>query len=242
MTTIGFYNHVNTKPAATEVSLQSIRKFYPDVPIVLSCDNASDYTEISKKYNTGYHHNNVTLGYPVSTYGYTLDKVLEYLDRKYIAVKELNTDYFVYMEDDVLVINPIVIDTNWDMAGQVLLYEGQVPPMPEKFLDIIEEFSGVRPKQNFYNCGGGTIYKSSTFIDNFPKIRQWFIDNLEYIQKNVYMTLGHNDCFMCVYYLLLGKELNQNPGIYNQWPGKKPFDWSLVPSNAYLVHNYKDYY
>ena len=59
------------------------------------------------------------------------------------------------MEDDVLVVAPIIIDPSWEMAGHVLQYEGQVPPMPPQLLDMIESFSGVRPKQNFYNCGGG---------------------------------------------------------------------------------------
>jgi hypothetical protein len=240
---VGFYNHVNTKPKATEYSLQSIRKFYPEGAIALSCDNAFDFTEMAKKYNAVYHHNtDVTLGYPVQPFGYRKDKVIVWLDRMYHGVITLKTDYFVFMEDDVHVINPIIIDPSWEMAGHVLQYPGQVYAMTPPLLDMIEQFSGVKPKQNFYNCGGGSIFKTSTFIDNYTRVRQWFIDNLDYVQDNHYPTLGWMDAFLCVFYLLCGKELTQNPKLYNNWPIKIPFPVNQVPEGTYLVHNFKDYY
>lgn len=242
MFTIGFYNHVNTKPKATEASLQSIRKFYPDAPIALSCDNAFDFTEMAKKYNAVYHHNYVTLGYPIQPFGYRKDKVVEWLDRMHKGVQTLNTDYFVFMEDDVHVIAPIEIGEGWEMAGHVIQYEGQVYAMPPKLLNMIEQFSGVRPKQNFYNCGGGSIFKTSTFLDNYTEIRYWLYENLDYIQENLYPTLGWMDAFLCVFYLLCGKGITQNPKLYNNWPIRIPFPANEVPAGTYLVHNFKDYY
>ena len=114
--------------------------------------------------------------------------------------------------------------------------------MPNEFLDIIEKFSGVRPKQNFYNCGGGSIFKTKTFLDNYFDIRFFLENNLDYIQDNIYPTLGWMDCYMCVFYLLCGKDVVQNTKLHNNWPIKIPLDFNEVPVGTNLVHNFKDYY
>ena len=115
---IGFYSHVNTKPLATTACIQSVRKFYPNNKIVISCDAAYDYSEICSRYKVVYHHNYVALGYPVQPFGYRKDKVIEWLDRMYHAVVLMSkTDYFVMLEDDVLIHNPITINPEWEMAG-----------------------------------------------------------------------------------------------------------------------------
>lgn len=240
---IGFYSHVNTKPQATLACIQSVRKFYPDNKIVISCDAAYDFTEICKEYNVIYHHNNIVLGYPTQPFGYRRDKVLEWLDRMYRGVILMaDTDYFVMLEDDVIIHNVLNIDPKWEMAGQPMLYEGQVPSMPDSFLDIIEKFSGVRPKQNFYNCGGGSIFKTSTFLNNYESIRLFLLKNLDHIQDTIYPTLGWMDCFMCVYFLLCGKPLIENKRLFNNFPTKIPLDMSKVPKEVEIIHNFKDYY
>ena len=82
---------------------------------------------------------------------------------------------------------------------------------------------------------------NKTFII-VAEVRQFFVDNLDYIQDNIYPTLGWMDCFMCVFYLLCGKELAQNKSLYNNWPIKIPFEMNDVPEGTYLIHNFKDYY
>ena len=241
MITVGFYNHVNTKPKATEASLQSIRKFYPDAPIAISCDNAYDYTEMCKTYNAHYEFNNVTLGYPVQPFGYRKDKILEWSDRMYRGVSTLGTDYFVMMEDDVHVIAPIDIDPTWEMAGHIYS-DGQVYLIPDALLDMIGIFSGVKPTTNYYNCGGGSIFKTATFLNNYEKVRKFFDVYLDGIQDKIYPTAGWMDCYMCLFYYLCGKPLVQNKRLYNNWPIKIPFDMNDVPEGTYLIHNFKDFY
>lgn len=239
--TLGFYNHVNTKPQATIASLESIRKFYPTAPIALSCDNAYDFTDIAKQYNAFYEHNDVTLGYPVQPFGYRKSQILEWSDRMYRGVSRLYTDYFVMMEDDVHVVSAIEIDPTWEMAGH-MYSPGQVYLIPDELLDMISTFSGIRPKTNYYNCGGGSIFKTSTFLTNYSRVRDFFDVNLDYIQDNIYPTAGWMDCYMCLFYYLCGKDLVQNIRLYNNWPIKIPFEMRDVPVGTYLIHNFKDYY
>ena len=68
------------------------------------------------------------------------------------------------------------------------------------------------------------------------------LKNIDYIQDNIYPTLGWMDCFMCVYYLLCGKPLAQNHNLFNNFPTKIPLDMSTVPPGTEIIHNFKDYY
>jgi len=239
---IGFYSHVYRNLRATQGCLESIRKFYPSNPIVISCDGGEDYSYLCTRYNATYFYNKKHLGYPTQPYGFRVDDALEWLDRMYRAVLQMNTEYFIMMEDDVLLVKKITIDKNWDMAGQPMLYEGQVPLMPEPFLDIIEKYSGVRPKQNYYNCGGGSIFKTSTFLNNYESIRVFLTKNMDKIQTTIYPTLGWLDCLLCVFFLLCGKQLNENKRLYNNFPLQRPFKKEVLTPEIEIVHNYKDLY
>ena len=75
--TIGFYDHANTHPNATEFMIRSIRKFYPDAPIVISTDNVSGYESMTKQYNCIYQPHNWTLGPQTQPFGYRKDKAIE---------------------------------------------------------------------------------------------------------------------------------------------------------------------
>lgn len=239
---IGFYIHVNTKPKATIACLESVRKFYPDAPISMSCDNAYDFTEEAKRFKCFYKHNNRTLGYPIQPYGYKKNDILEWVDRMHEGVSNFpETDYFCMLEDDVIILSKLTIDSSWEMAGVPFQYEGQVPAIPVALLNLIENFSGKRPKTNVYNCGGGSIFKTSTFLNNYNKIIQFFNINLDHIQENIYPTIGWMDCFMCVYYYLCGADLIENKRLYNNLPTIIPFDY-VVPEGTEIVHNVKDNY
>lgn len=241
---IGFYSHVNTKPQATQACVESVRAIYPHAPFAMACDNAYDYTTLCKEHNIQYSHYKTTLGYPSQPYGYLREGVLEWLDRMYFGVSSRLkfTDYFVMLEDDVHIVKPLTIDTSWKMAGQPFLYEGQVNTMPKELLDMIEEFSGVRPERPLYNCGGGSIFKTSVFLNNFEQVRMFFFKKISYIQQSIYPTIGWMDCFMCVFYYLCGHKLVENPYLFNNFPVKIPFDKSTITSDIQIIHNIKDYY
>ena len=240
--TIGFYDHANTHPNATEFMIRSIRKFYPDAPIVISTDNVSGYESMTKQYNCIYQPHNCTLGPQTQPFGYRKDKAIEWLDRLHQGVKEMNTDFFTMMEDDVVILSDIHLEPEWEMVGHVLQYPGQVPAFPQALVDMIVDYSGVVPKKNYYTTGGGSFFKTSTFLENYDSVRSWLITHIDTIQDNFYPTLGWMDSYMTVFYLLCGKDLTENPRFYNIWPTKIPFDLSTIPPEYNLVHNFKNYY
>jgi hypothetical protein len=240
---VGFYNHANTHPDATRANILSVKLVYPNAPYVLTCDAGYDFTDMAKEFNVEYFHYHVQCGYPQQPYGYRLPKVLMWMDRMYMGVTRLNTDYFVSMEDDCLLVGELDIDPEWECAGHSNLYSTEPGnDLPPKLLDMIESFSGVRPATTKYNSGGGTIFKTKTFVDNYPRIRGWFKQNLDNIQDSFYPTLGWMDCFMTVYFLLCGRPISINNQLLNIWPPQNPYDVDSTPSHIKLLHNFKNYY
>jgi hypothetical protein len=238
---LGFYQHVNVRPRATQMCLESVRRFYPDSPIVVSCDNGHDFTDVCRSVGAVYQHNKVALGYPTN-FGWDKARIIEWLDRMYKGVSLLHTDFFMMLEDDIILLKRITIDKDWEVAGQVLMYENQVPRFNEAFMEILRSFSGVRPGGTWYSTGGGSIFKTRTFVDNFMRVRCFLMSNFDHIQQNVYKTIGWMDCMMTIFYLLCGKPLHQNTRLYNNFPCVTPFDISTLGNDIEILHNYKDFY
>jgi len=239
---LGFYGYVYNKINATRACLESIRNIYPENPIVISCDDGYDFTDFCKENEIIYHHYKNRIGYASTDAGYNKTQLIEWLDRMHRGVCLLNTDFFMMLEDDVKILKPITLKKEWECVGQVRMYEGQVPPMPPEFLDIIQTFSGVRPTHDYYTTSGGSIFKTDTFLKNYFHIRHFLIENFDYIQQNIYKTIGWNDCMMTVFYFLCGKSLTENNKLHNNFPLLKPFDVSTLPEHIEILHNYKDHY
>jgi len=239
---LGFYSYVYDKPNATRACLESIRNIYPDHPIVISCDNGHDFTDLCKEKKIIYHHYKNRIGYPSTDAGYNKTQLIEWLDRMYRAVNLLNTDFFMMVEDDIKILKAVTLKAEWECVGQLRMYEGQVPPMPPEFLNIIHTFSGVIPAHNYYTTGGGSIFKTDTFLKNYFHVRHFLMQNFDYIQQNIYKTIGWMDCMMTVFYLLCGKPLTENDKLYNNFPIVKPFDVSTLPNHIEIVHLFKDHY
>jgi hypothetical protein len=239
MATIGFFNCVSTQPRATEESVKSIRQFHPDTFFMIACDAGPDYYDLCKKYNIEYYHSQTNLSYPVQPFGYRKEKILEWLSRFYIACVKTNTTHLMMVEDDVVLVKPVTVEDDWEVAAHDTTKDNK---FPDQFNEIIERFSGVKPHVTGYGAGGGAIFKVSTFLENYWQITEFIRNNADYIQDNIYPTMGWMDCYMTYFYLLSGKKYTNNPHLFNIWPTDKNFDLTTVPEEIQIVHNYKKYY
>jgi hypothetical protein len=239
---IGFYCYVYNNSKATRACLESIRSVYPDHPIVVSCDNGNNFAALCQEKKAIYHHYENRIGYPSTDSGYNKAQLIEWLDRMYRGVCLLNTEFFMMVEEDVKLLKSITLDSKWECVGQPRMYEDQVPPMPAEFLNIIHTFSGVKPIHNYYTTGGGSIFKTQTFLENFFHIRHFLMQNFDFIQQHIYKTIGWMDCMMCVYFMLCGKTLTENHNLYNNFPTIKPLDINSLPKHIEIVHLFKDFY
>ena len=240
MSSIGFFNCVSNQPRATEESIKSIRNFHPDAFFMIACDAGPDYYDICKQYNVQYYHSQVKLGYPVQPFGYRKDKILEWLSRFYIACIKTNTTHLMMVEDDVVLVNPVTVEDEWEVAAHDTTRDNRFAP---QFTHMIREFSGVEPDVTGYGAGGGAIFKVKTFIDNYFQIVEFIEKNADYIQDYIYPTIGWMDCYMTYFYLLAGKKYTVNPHLYNFFPPL--LDDSVLnslPEQVQVVHGLKKYY
>jgi hypothetical protein len=205
----------------------------------LSCDSGPDYYDICKNNNVDLLHSQLKLGYPVGDFGYRKDKMLELMKRMYVAFIKTNTTHMMYVEDDVLVRGKLTLDPNWEVAAY-----SPICPFDGIFTKHIEEYSGVIPSVSGYGTCGGTIFKVSTYVDNYFKLVEWVNTYFDYIQTRVYQQIGWMDCFFTYCYLLCGKQYSVNPYLHCNWgPNGSPCAHLNDPSVEWqILHGYKEKY
>jgi hypothetical protein len=240
---ISFFHIASIYPKATEVIIENVRKYHPNNYYFLAIDGPRiEYMNLVKKFNLDYVLYKKPLGGPISPYGYDLNRTLEFLERFYEACKRCNTSHIIMMEDDVLITQSITTEEEWEHAcadtkiGNII---------PEAVHDLIEDFCGKRPSFKQYGAGGGSIFNTQTFLNNYGMIVDFFMKHFESIQR-YYPTIGYIDCFMNVCYYIAGKDYSVNShrsDTHNHQPG---FDYetfiSNQPSEIQIINNYKKYY
>jgi hypothetical protein len=136
------------------------------------------------------------------------------------------------------------VHDDWEFAGWDIKV-GNV--IPEPVIDMIEIFANKRPVFKQYGCGGGSIFKVSTFLSNYIRVTSWFKNNTDFIRENFYPELGFMDCYMVVYYMLCGKDYTVNPCMTDTHHHTNDgYDYDKFvneqPENIEIVNNYKKYY
>ena len=244
MSNISFFHIASVYPKSTENIIKNVRIHHPNDFYFLGVDgvNTRSYEYLVEPYKLNYRHFYTKVGGPVGNYGYRLDGTLEFLRRFRGACALCKTSHIMMMEDDVLLIKPITVEPEWEMACHNISIGNEIP---KPLRDIIEHFSGVEMKFIRYGAGGGSIFKVSTFLENYDRIVEFFNKNFDMIQSH-YPTIGYIDCFMNVYYYLCGKEYTINPHLtdtHNHQPG---YDYeSFISSQSdeiQIINNYKKYY
>jgi hypothetical protein len=240
---ISFFHIASVYPKATDVIIENVRKHHPNNYYHLAVDGLREnYMDVAKKYKCDCILYENTIGGPVPPIGFTLEKTIEFLYRFREACQDANTSHIIMMEDDVLIVKPITVNTEWEHSGADTRIGNYIPDF---VLDLIEQHSGKRPTFTQYGAGGGSIFKVDTFLKHYDRNIEWFYKHFNTIQK-VYPTIGYVDCFMNVYYFLAGKDYTPNPrrtDTHNHQPG---FDYesfiSNQPSEIEIINNYKKYY
>jgi hypothetical protein len=227
------------KKVSTGHIVSNIRKYYPDAYYFLGSDAAEDLSDIAIANKTDYILFTKKVGYP----SYKIDKLLEWLERFKFACEQSKTTHIMMVEDDVWIKKPITVIDEWEMACHYVSHGNIMPP---QVIDLIEQFSGKRPKTNYYGGGGGSIYKVDTFLDNYERVKDWFIKHHDTIQS-YYEPFGFMDCYMIAYYMLCGKDYTINSYMTDTHHHKNDgYEWDKFVDNCNpvieIVNNYKKYY
>lgn len=242
MSNISFFHIASVYPTATEKVVANVRKHHPNSFYFLGVDGTDSFEYLAEEYNCTYRYFTKRVGGPVGDYGYRLDAVLEFFSRFREACLKCNTTHIMMLEDDVYLTKPVTIEKHWEMAGHYISHGNKLHP---ELMRRISEFTGEECKNDFYGCGGGSIFCTSTFLANYNKVVEWFKQNFDELQT-IYPTIGYNDCFMVVYYLLCNRNYTTNSKMTDTHNHKPGFDYEGFISNLSpeieIVNNYKKYY
>ena len=217
--TIGVYHQSYYNKKAFQFAYNSFRKHFPTSPYVIYSDNGDDFSEYVSEY-CHYRHSNVR-NYGTGENAYWRDNVdifINYYTRIKDACELCKTDYMMIMEDDVYVTKSFEITEDFDMVGPCRA------KLDSYLIQFITQTIG-REFNDHYGMCGGSMFRTSIFVDNFNTI----IDNLRKYQEklakeSVIASVGDGN--LTVQFNLLG---------YN-------YKCSQWMQNGTIIHPYKNYY
>lgn len=229
---IGAFHQAYRNKKATENVIKNFRLHYPNNPYFLFSDNGLDFIDIANEYNCFYEFCDYQIGYNKYT-GFGKKGSFEWLKRFNKACIKLNTEYVIMLEDDVLIQNDIYIPEKTEFYG--LSVPGN--KIPQEFIEYFTNKYSSIFYNDWYGSGGGSVFRSKTFIDNYEKIIKIFEEEYDHITSNLNVNFGWVDFFMTTFYYMCGKEYTINPFLTET---TKNSNWK----NSYfsIVHHYKELY
>ena len=158
----GAYYQCHKEPYATYTVLESFRKWYPDASIVLVCDNAYDYSAMAKHFDCEYIHSKRNICswlYDVYS-GAHINHGISMIDRIVSGLAYIKEDYFMWLEDDVILNGKVDNVFKYDINGYC---PHRLNPDTTKALN--EFYPHIDPNGDYRWSGhGGSIIKKKTFL------------------------------------------------------------------------------
>jgi hypothetical protein len=219
MKSLGVYHQSYYNQKAFQFAYNSFRTHFPTSPYVIYSDNGDDFSEYVSEH-CYYRHSNVR-NYGTGENAYWRDNVdmfINYYTRIKDACELCKTDYMLMMEDDVYVTKSFQITEDFDMVGPCRA------KLDSYLVQFITQTIG-REFNDYYGMCGGSMFRTSIFVDNFNTI----IDNLHKYQEKMAKEshiASVGDGNLTVQFNLLG---------YN-------YKCSQWMQNGTIIHPYKNYY
>ena len=114
---IGAYYQCFNQDKSLNFVLTNYRKFYNNTNIVLVCDGGSDYSSEALKYNCHYHYEK-KINTEKNLIFKSIDSTFTFFERLGKFINEIDEDFFIILEDDVLIMNKITIShLQFDING-----------------------------------------------------------------------------------------------------------------------------
>jgi len=234
----GAFFLVYKNPLATYNCLESFRKFYPHNSIVLISDNGYDYTEMAKYFNCKYIHctEQIWLIYGDTEdinkgiNGKQLQWVNKVMDRLYNGFSQIKEDYFIWLEDDVVINRPINDPLLCDING---FNPNSYWPSMIHALKNIYPIMDIN-KTYTWSGGGGSIFNKKNIMK--------YMENKEIINDIVinWSTYNLTSDIVCDFLLSIITHLNGGTvGPCNEVADGPQND---IVSYLAVQHQYKTYY
>lgn len=227
MESLGAYLQVFKNNGYPEFTLRHFRKHYPNAPIYLVSDNGYDFSALAASQECGYEHSRINLG--VKPLGFSKEEMMEWMGRVKRGMEYCNTEFVLYLEDDILVRGVLDIDPTACIAG----FKGNTFPQEMVNYFKAKYGAGCFNSTNYGACGG-TIYHRKTFLNNFERMVEIVDRCYVEVVTNISYLFAHFDCSMTVMYMTMGYPYNINRNLVGTVNSP---DWRNL--DAPLVHMQK---
>lgn len=229
MQTLGAYFQCHKNPYATYKCLESFRKHYPNNTIILLSDNGYDYSEMAKYFDCIYIHSFESIPFIYNDMDSRLLHGNKLINRIKESIGLIKEDYFIWLEDDVLINDKITDIFKYDLNGYC-------PNFVSSFWNINEiykKYNFIEPnKQYVWSGQGGSVFKKESilqYLSNKPVIddvlNNWVIYNFT---SNICQDF------------LLSMIIHFNNGTIGYYDGH--MDCTYMNENIKVQHQYKYWY
>lgn len=221
------YYQCYKQPKAFEFVLQCFHQHHPSSPVTILSDNGNDYSQIAKHYGYSYIHSTTRAAQDNGLIFYSSTTMLEFIKRFITQVQQMDADWVLLLEDDVVVLKPI--DTN-------SLHYTLNGINPNEYLpDALTRYLGKEDKQCYGGCGGSII--SVPFIKGLV-----LAEVLEECERmcEVLGGKGASDIMLTAVVLRYGGTLGPYDGFAETWyPNIREL---LNNQQVSVLHQYKNLY
>ena len=229
----GAYFQCHKNPLATYKVLESFRQFYPSNTIVLVSDNGYNYEGMAEKFNCAYLHCNENLVYIHRKMddGSHVQHGMKLMKRIYDALLHVKEDYFMWLEDDVIINQKVIDNFRYDINGYC-----PHSFKKETLCELNKKYPFIEKDWDYRWSGhGGSIFNKQSFI-GMAQCEDNAMDLLENWHK--YHLLPDElpqDYFFSLLMIInkgsVGPYFGHADGVNNQ-----------IDKSIYVQHQYKKFY
>lgn len=228
---LGFFFSCYKEDEAVKNCVKNIRLFYPENPIYLASDGGSNFENLQE------NDKNLKFALYEDKLGYVnhpetkdkeklIDCCIEFLDRLKTAVDYCNKEFIIYYEPDVMIRDHVKIDKNLHINGSF------ANTIAQFVLDFIAKNNPNNKNRNFGSCGG-SILRSSSFIDVYQKTDRDLIREMIYLDPRI----SNCDYLLTVLFSIHGYEYHRN---FDFIEARRDPMWHMT--NCSIVHQYHQNY
>ena len=217
---IGSYLQVFKDDGKADFVLSRFRTHFPTEPIFLVSDKGDNFTSLAAKHGCKYLYSDFNTG--IDPQGWNKEQTIVWLNRIRNGISYCNSEYLIYLEDDVLVRHNNLILMDYPVTGVCV---NHINPF---FIQYLETLTGNIFNTNLYGTIGGSIYKCSYFIQEFDKIIGLIQNHWDII--NCSANIGYQDQLIPSFFMALGYQYVVNPNLVESrfCPGWRNSSYALV--------------
>ena len=154
---VGFFLQMAHEPKASLELVKSVRRHFPDAPIMVVSDAGWDCAQMCEALNCRFRRENISAGM------HGKGGVLEWIARIREAAEWIDARWLVVLEDDVRVDGPITRWPSFD-AGGVEDFRWTAPLKPALVKELTRRV-GAPPSYNHYGLCGGAVMRTAALRD-----------------------------------------------------------------------------